>query len=121
MNFNFSGSGDQSVTVQVIDSVLYEATSNPVSINFQPAAATTAAITITDPSPGEAVGGGTTTSLKWSGGTPNYNVSVNGVPQPGCTGSGTSCSIAVPGPANTPYTATVTDSAGRTASVSFKK
>lgn len=120
LSFSYNGSGDQTVTIQIIDSVLYEGTSNPVTINFLAAAAPTAAITITDPTPGEAVGSGATTSMSWSGGTPGYSVSVNGTPQPQCSGSVTTCSLTLP-PGSPTYIATVSDSAGRTASVSFKK
>lgn len=77
---------------------------------------------IISPRENEDVGGPmtTTTNLAWRGGTPNFTVTVNGAAQPQCSGSARSCTITLPAGTGT-YTATVTDGAGTSRSVTFKK
>lgn len=91
MDYTATSSGNATVTAQVIDSVLYDTTSNAVTVNFQPGGTGPPTITSANAS------GGTTT-INWSGGSPNftaYNANTN-TPLVGgnCSGnSGSSCSV----------------------------
>jgi len=113
-----TSSGDITITAQVIDSVLYQATD---SANFT--AQATNPLTITSPSPNQNVSGNVTVS--WTGGKPDYSVTITGGKPYAKTVNATSITasnsdIGPPNPATT-YNVTVTDSSGKTETVSFKR
>ncbi len=109
LTFTYSGTGTHDVTVQVIDSVLYDSTSSPASIDFgSGGGSSTGPLTFMsakrDTSHNK-------TTYTWSGGTGPYTVAskLGGVPQGSdCTSTNnTSCD----GPLEPPgYTVTLTDS-----------
>jgi membrane peptidoglycan carboxypeptidase len=111
-------SGDVTITAQVIDSVLYQATD---SANFTAQASDP--LTIISPSQGQNVTGSVVVS--WTGGKPNYTVSISGGKPFTKTTNGNTITagnsdIGAPNPAAT-YTATVTDDSGKTQTITFKR
>lgn len=66
VSFTYSGSGTKNISAQVIDSVLYDATSSQKTINFQSASSNLSGFT--------AIASGSTTTFTWSGGTPNFTI-----------------------------------------------
>jgi len=115
LNFNYGGSGDKSVTVEVVDSVLYDA-SSATTIDFS-GGSSASSPNITSPGQNENVGGGLFT-VSWSGGTGPYTVSGSGISD--CTTNNTSCDVQITGPSGT-YTLVVTDSNGKSDQVKVKK
>jgi len=117
--YNYDGTGDASVTAVVIDSVLYDATSAAVTVSGSGGASS---LVITDPDPGEDIGNGTVDyTVKWTGGTGPYSVSLDGLPVASCQNiSSTSCNITVTGPNNSTHSIIVSSASG-SASVTFKK
>jgi len=111
--------GTKTITAEVIDSVLYDASA---TADITTSGGSTA-LTITHPTPGEDVGSGNgpiSYLIEWIGGSGPYSVVLDGIPVPGCQNiPAMSCSVTVTGPGNTPHSATVTG--GGTASVSFKR
>jgi len=80
--------GNATVTAQVIDSVLYDTTSEAQTVNFTMAP--------TGPTITSAVAAEATTTISWTGGSPNYTVyRNNGTPLGGnCSNtSGSSCTV----------------------------
>ena len=108
---NFSGA--KTITAEVIDSVLYDASSSG-TINGSGGAGN---LTILTPSSGQTTGGSVTVS--WSGGAGPYTVQIDGNTICSNTSS-TSCAGAVPGANGSSHTATVTSSSG-SKSVTFSK
>ncbi len=118
LNFTYSGTGGKSVTVEVIDSVLYDA-STSTGIEFSAGGgATDTPVSITSPGSGDTVGAGPFT-VEWSGGTAPFTVTGTGIIV-GCTPttSDRSCEVTVTGAAGT---ITVTDSKGSSKSVTVNK
>lgn len=115
--------GPKNVTAEVIDSVLYDASDSAqlTGVAAGGGGGGDGPLEITDPTDNEDVGnaGTTTTKMSWKGGTPGFTVTVNGAPQPQCSGSARSCDIGVVGAG--PFVAVLRDAAGSTDSVSFKK
>ncbi len=66
LTFSYSGSGSKNVTAQIIDSVLYDSTSDAATINFSGAAQPLASLTATISS-GNII-------FSWSGGTSQFNI-----------------------------------------------
>lgn len=93
VSFTYSGSGQVTMAIQVIDSVLYSATSSSSTIKF---AAAAQPLAITQPADNSHPGPNLT--LKWSGGSPTYTVLLNGSEYSGsCTDtSATQCSVNIP-------------------------
>jgi len=111
--FSFSGSGTQDLTAQIIDSVLYDS-STTTSANFG------SSLTITDPTANQDVNGSSYT-IRWAGGSGNYSVTLNGLPVSDCKSiSALNCSVTLPGPNNTSFTAVVS-TGSESQSVTFKK
>ena len=104
--------GSVVMTATVIDSVLYQAT-DQATISTQ---GTTQNLTIAAPVDGAAVGNNVT--ISWQGGRAPYTVAVSGRGSQSNI-NGTSATFTLGNGNN--YTALVTDAAGKTASVSFKK
>ncbi len=96
--------GTKTMTVEVIDSVLYDG-QDSANITAVSPGEDDNDNSLTTPSASGPVGvGGTSTTISWSGGTPGYTVLVDGPGggssfTSGCTTSGTSCNIttATPG------------------------
>lgn len=104
VSFTYTGSGSNTVSIQVTDSVLYSSSSAGATVNFQPGA--TSPLKITD-----AVAGGGTTTIRWSGGSGPYTVKNGGVNVCSAGAGETSCSgSSALAPKNS--TVTLTDSAG---------
>jgi membrane peptidoglycan carboxypeptidase len=105
--------GTTSVSAQVIDSVLYDASD---TVNTDCASASNP-LTIQNQSDTNA----NTATISWVGGAPTFSVKVNGTPYPSCQGISTqSCVVSLP--ANGTYSVIVTsDSTNETSSTSFKK
>ncbi|MGH7156581.1 MAG: transglycosylase domain-containing protein [Candidatus Saccharimonadales bacterium] len=97
-NFNLSGSGSETISIQVIDSVLYSNSSADVTINFPQAPA--------GPSNLQATVTGGNTKITWSNGTSPFTVKDNGNTI-SCSSSG--CTVPVSS-APLGSTVTVTDS-----------
>ncbi len=117
LTFNYSGSGTQDVTVQVIDSVLYDSTSSAASISFSGGGGSP--LTITSPSD-NATGVGNTPNVAWSGGTATYSVTKDGSSVPGCQNtSASNCAVILAD--NNFHTITVTDSAGHSSTVHIRR
>ncbi len=115
MTYKPTSSGGGTVTAQVIDSVLYDSTSESVSVNFSKGGSNPpSAPTITDPTEGQDMGSGngiTSYTVVWTGGTAPFTIDVDGVPY--CSGtSGHTCSVNIPGPGNSQHTITVSSSSG---------
>jgi membrane peptidoglycan carboxypeptidase len=111
-------SGEVTLTAQIIDSVLYSAT-DKATITAEGA---TPNLTVTAPATGAAVGDKVT--ISWTGGKPSYTVKVTG------TGGYNKTQNNINGTSSDPftglnngitYTATVTDSGGNSASVTFHR
>jgi membrane peptidoglycan carboxypeptidase len=113
-----TSSGEVTMTAQVIDSVLYQAT-DQATFTAQGA---TPNLTITSPTEGQAVGGGAQT-ISWTGGKPNFTLVVTGPSGYNFSKSGISDqSQNIPATnANGTYHVTLTDSAGKTTTLNFKK
>lgn len=109
-DLNFDGSKDFSA--QIIDSVLYDATSSSVSVT-----GTANTLNITDPHSGQSIGGAY--NVKWTGGTGPFTVKVDGTSFCNNTNS-TNCAVVVPGAVGSSHTITVTGSSGSD-SVNIKK
>jgi membrane peptidoglycan carboxypeptidase len=118
-NWHSTLSGDHSVTAQVIDSVLYDSTTDAEDVTFQTYQASSP-LTITDPTAGKSVGT-STYNAKWTGGSGLYSVKLNGSPVATCTNiSTTQCTLTLLGPTGTSYLLSVSTSS-ETQSVTFKK
>lgn len=114
-----TGSGTVSIIAQVIDSVLYSATSESTDIIVNPAAS---AISITSPQSGSTVS--STIDVVWTGGSGLYSVTLNSIAVPSCQNiSLNRCdSISVPGISGSSHTVGVTDSNNNPAgSVTFSR
>ncbi len=122
-NYTADFSGTKTVTAEIIDSVLYDASDSSSITSTGGGGGGGGPLTITAPTEGQDVGGGgtTTTSLIWSGGSPNFTVTLSSGPaQPQCNGSARSCTLILPaGTGN--YTVTITDGSGNVTSRNFKK
>lgn len=110
-------SGDITMTAQVIDSVLYQATDHATITTT----AATPNLTITSPADGSSAGGTGSVTINWTGGHPGYNVSVSGFGVNCSKTNMTETNLQCSGlkPAMT-YTATVEDSQGEKQTVQFK-
>ncbi len=86
VSFTYSGSGTQTISVQVIDSVLYDTTSPGASVTFTASLTGFSASRV-----------GTSVSFNWSGGVGPYTVYRNGTALTGACANapGTSCSATV--------------------------
>lgn len=107
--------GELTITAQVIDSVLYQASDRATFSAEGPAPN----LTITSPNNGEAVGGSVT--IKWNGGTPGFNVRVTGTGYSQTENTGDRSAKFNGFAPGVTYTATITDAAGQTSSVSFRR
>ena len=110
-------SKDISVTVQVIDSVLYQATDKA---NFTARVADP--LTINSPNPDQSVG--TNVTVDWKGATAPYSLVVSGAIPAYSKSNLTNTNQSVPlgpGVPGKPYTATITAANGQTKSVTFKR
>jgi membrane peptidoglycan carboxypeptidase len=108
-------SGEISLTATVIDSVLYSAT-DQATLTAEGASPN---LTITAPSEGAGVGSNVT--IRWTGGKAPFSVSIPGKPTQNNIAGNEATFTSLLGPNNTPYSATVTDAKGKTATVNFKK
>jgi membrane peptidoglycan carboxypeptidase len=114
--YNYGGTGDKEVTVTVVDSVLYDASDSAGTVNFSSGGG--GDLAITSPTDGQSVGGSHT--IRWSGGTGPYTVTVDG--STACSNVTTNqCSVTVSGPSGSSHTATVTPTSGSSQTVTFKK
>jgi penicillin-binding protein 1A len=123
VSYDPSFDGTKTVTAQVIDSVLYDASdSGSISGTGSGGGGPGNPLTITSPTENQDVGGTGTINytITWTGGSPNYVLKLNGVTQP-CNQSQTSCIVTLVGANNTAYTVVVTDSSGTSSTVHFKK
>jgi membrane peptidoglycan carboxypeptidase len=121
VNFNFTPSfdGSRTLTAEIIDSVLYDA-SDSQDVSFSTSGGGASPLTIIDPTAGQDVNAGSYV-IKWSGGSGPYSVSLNGAPVATCTAiSATSCTVTLAGANDTAFTATVS-TGSESKSVSFKK
>jgi hypothetical protein len=106
LTFNYTGSGGQQITAQIIDSVLYDA-SDSATVNF---AAPVTTLTLSAPSrTGENV------TFNWSGGSGNFTVHYKKTSassySTACTSNSTTCGP-VSIPSGAAYTAYVDDTNG---------
>jgi penicillin-binding protein 1A len=121
---NFSS--DTQVTAQVIDSVLYDATSNSVTVpgTGGGGGGSGGPLTITSPDNGDDVSANslpTSVNVTWTGGSGPYTVFFDGSPATGCQNiNSQSCTVIVTGSNNTSHTIKVTGSSGSD-SVTIKK
>lgn len=77
VSFSYSGSGNKTVKIRVVDSVLYDSTSDGVSLNFGGGGGGNSEdLTITSPSNGSNQGGSFT--VQWTGGNGPFEIFVNG-------------------------------------------
>ena len=112
--FTYTGSGSVTIAVQVVDSVLYTTTSGNATVTVT----ASSPITIKQPTNGSNPGGGSVTVM-WSGGNPNYTVSLNGTAQ--CTGiTAMQCSISGI-PNNQSSTIKVIDDGGDSAQITVTR
>jgi hypothetical protein len=102
INYHPASSGEATVTAQVIDSVLYDATSEAQTINFSLGPAGPTNVTATNHS-------GKTT-ISWEGGTGPFTVTDSPAGNTGCTSSGCKVDTVKAPPGST---VTVTDSTGK--------
>ncbi len=118
-DLNFTGTKE--ITAQIIDSVLYDATSNSVTISGTGGTSTGSPLTITDPSSGQDIGNGNANyTVKWTGGSGPFTLLVDGVPI--CTNTNANqCAITVGGPNDSSHSLMLTQSAGTPATQNFKK
>lgn len=106
LRFSYSGTGKKSVTVSLIDSVLYSATDS-TTITFEKSSSGSP-VTILTPTDGTDFGGSGSTSVTWSGGNGSFTVRLDGAVVSGCENiSGNSCAITFPGPAGTVHNISV--------------
>lgn len=89
VSFVYSDSGTHSVKVQVIDSVLYDSSSDSINVNFGGGGGGGSGLEITSPSNGADLGNSITVS--WTGGTGPFKVYSNNVLK--CNETGHSCSF----------------------------
>ncbi len=102
-DLNFSG--NKTITAQVVDSVLYDATSNSVTITGSGGGGSGGPLTITSPANAADVNAATVT-ISWTGGSAPYTVTRNGAPVT-CNPNSTSCNVPLPGSDGTPYVVVV--------------
>lgn len=118
LSYSPTSSGSKEVKAQVIDSVLYDASTNGTSVNFTTAGGgTTGGITITNPTTGQSVGG--TVNATWTGSGP-FSVQLDGTTYPSCVATSNSCSITIPGAVGSNHSITVLNTSTN-ATVVFKK
>lgn len=114
LNYNYSGSGDLPVIVEVVDSVLYDGRDQSQALEFK----AIASLQITSPDAGDDIRRSTTT-VRWSGGAAPYTVSNNGVIISDCEDiDDNECSVDLEEGSNT---IKVTDSEGNSSSVTVTK
>lgn len=123
-DLNFSGT--KQVSAQVIDSVLYEATSNSITITGTGGTSTDGPLTITAPAQNnEDIGSGSSPvnyTVRWTGGSGTFSVMVDAAPVGICQNiSNRQCAITVTGSDNSFHNVTVTASGGGVDSKTFKK
>ena len=104
-----TSSGSATITAQVIDSVLYDATSDPVTVNLAPGGGGSSLSNFT----AKRVNPNGGTNFNWSGGNGPYTVYASANPSLTlCTANVTSCHISTTLPVNTAVT--VKDNSGDT-------
>jgi membrane peptidoglycan carboxypeptidase len=107
LTFAPSAAGDVSITAQVIDSVLYSATSGATALTINPAAS---AINILTPLP-SSTKNGPHVAVTWSGGSGKYSVTLDNSPVAGCQDILLmNCDLVVIASKNSKHTVVVTDS-----------
>lgn len=118
LNYTYSGTGSKQVTAQIIDSVLYDSTSDPVTVDFVGGGGT---ITVQTPIPS-----GNTAQIVWSGGAGSYTVYMAKNPssptaQASCTAvSSSPCTVSLSGSGT--YSVYVKDTSGhQSTTVQFTK
>ena len=103
VQFTISGTGNETVSIQVIDSVLYDSTSTAATVSFS-SAQTITGITGTFPN------NNTSIALSWNGSSSdNYTTSITGPKTGNCTVSTNHCTISTGPPTPGTYNITVTD------------
>lgn len=89
VSFIYSGSGNHTIKIQVIDSVLYDSTSDGITVNFGGGGGGVGTpLSITNPNDGTNQGG--SFNVQWTGGNGPYEIFVNG------SSAGTTASTSYP-------------------------
>ncbi len=124
LSFNYSGTGPKTVTLEIVDSVLYDS-SDATTISFDKASSeippSSSSVSIKTPENGDDLGPGsgqTTVGISWTGGNGTYVVTLDG--NTVCTTNEKSCSIQVGGAAGSSHIITVS-SDGKSDSVTVKR
>lgn len=114
LSYSYGGTGSKQVTVQIVDSVLYDASDQTGSLDF----AAADPLSISKPDDGSSTTKNNVT-VTWSGGTAPYSVWVDGSTADSCTGSAHSCEI--PLPTKKDYIIKVNDSTGASKTITITK
>ncbi len=115
VTFSYSASGNKTVSVQVVDSVLYDATSSSISVNFTGASSPVTSVT--------AKRTGSTVTITWSGGIGPFNVVDGGIGGTGhsktCTDSSSCTMTSTNAPLGSTITVTDSNSSSDSGTVTF--
>lgn len=118
-DLNFSGTKE--IKAEIIDSVLYDATSNSVTLTGSGGGTNSNPLTITAPASGEDIGNGTVSyTVQWTGGTAPFTLLLDGTPVCQNTNA-VSCPITVGGTNGVTHTLLLTQTGGTPATITFKK